>query len=111
MLEAEEIEVNSNINEKQKKNKINIELVEYSVISKYFDEENDHIQQISLPTPESIKELINSKLTQDLITYDMKKYKSLFRYSTEENSQDENTQNEEKIYLDLENIYQIQDII
>ena len=110
MLEAEEIEVNSNINEKQKKNKINVELVEYSVISKYFDEENDHIQQISLPTPESIKELINSKLTQDLITYDMKKYKSLFRYSTEENSQDENTQNEEKIYLDLENIYQIQDI-
>lgn len=110
MIEDPEEKEEPKINEVSKKKRIKIELIEYSVISKYFDEENDHIQLISLPTPESIQELINSKLTQDLIAYDMKKYKSLFKHSLDGNNQEENTQSEEKIYLDLENIYHIQDI-
>lgn len=97
--------------EESKNNKINIELIEYNVISKYFDEENDNIQLIFLPTPESIQKLTNSKLIKDLIKYDINKYQSFFsKNSTTENSQEKNDTNEEKIYLDLDKISQIQDI-
>ena len=96
-----------------KKSKNDIELFEYNVISKYFDEENENIQLIYLPTPESIQKLMNSKIVQDFIKYDIKKYQSLFKYSSteeENNNQEDNSSTEEKIYLDLDKIYHIPDI-
>ena len=98
-----------NEKEKKKKNKIDIELIEYAVISKYFDEDNENIQLIYLPTPETIQKLINSKLVLDLIKYDINKYKLLFKNTIKENN-DEESYSEDKIYLDLDKISQIQDI-
>ena len=96
--------------ERVKKGKIDVELIEYAIISKYFDEENDNVQLIFLPTPEAIQKLINSKLIQDLIKYDINKYKLLFKYPTKEENNDEESFSEEKIYLDLDKISKIQDI-
>ena len=97
--------------EKIKRGRINIELIEYSIISKYFDE-NDNIQLIFLPTPESIEKLINSKIVKDLIRYDINKYKSLFKNSAEEENDENNedTSTEEKLYLDLDKISSIHNI-
>ena len=97
--------------EKIKRGRINIELIEYSIISKYFDE-NDNIQIIFLPTPESIEKLINSKIVKDLIRYDINKYKSLFKNSAEEENDENNedTSTEEKLYLDLDKISSIHNI-
>ena len=96
-----------------KKKKNDIELIEYNVISKHFDEENENVQLIYLPTPESIEKLMNSKIVKDFIKYDMKKYQSLFKYSSTEEgniNQEDNSSTEEKIYLDLDKIYHIPDI-
>ena len=106
-VEEREIEDSTDsisISEKSKKNKVRVDLIEYSVISKFFDEENENNQLIYLPTPESIEELISLKLVQDFISYDIKKYKSLFGKIAEENEEDEDLSSEEKYCLDLNKI-------
>ena len=111
LKEEESVDSTSTYGKKKKKN--DIELIEYNVISKYFGEENDNIQLIYLPTPESIQKLMNSKIVKDFIKYDIEKYQSLFKYSSTEedkNNQDDNLSIEEKIYLDLDKIYHISDI-
>ncbi len=112
-VEEREIEDSTDsisISEKSKKNKVRVDLIEYSVISKFFDEENENTQLIYLPTPESIEELISLKLVQDFITYDITKYKSLFKKVAEENEEDEDLSSEEKYCLDLDKVTSIQDI-
>jgi hypothetical protein len=112
-VEEREIEDSTDsisISERSKKNKVRVDLIEYSVISKFFEDENENSQLIYLPTPESIEELINSKLVQDFISYDINKYKSLFGKVEEENEEDEDLSSEEKYCLDLNKIISIQDI-
>ena len=110
--EIENEELNESMSSRSSNRTLNIELIEYSVISKYFDEETENIQLINLPSPESIQKLINSKLIQNLMTYDIEKYKSLFKNigEYENNKEYENSLLEEKIYLDLNQITSIQDI-
>ena len=98
--------------DKPKKHKVNVELIEYTIISKYFDDENDNTQLIYLPKPESIQNLINSKLAKNLINYNITKYKSLFKNSLEgdEEVNEYNSLIEEKLILDLDKIHSIQDI-
>ena len=120
MLDIEQREIgtedlNESISSRTSSRTVNVELIEYSIISKYFDEDNENIQLINLPSPESIQKLINSKLIQNLIIYDMEKYKLLFKNIPEEeeennNKEDENSLFDEKTYLDLNKISSIQDI-
>ena len=119
MLDIEQREIgnedlNESISSRTSSRTVNVELIEYSIISKYFDEDNENIQLINLPSPESIQKLINSKLIQNLIIYDMEKYKLLFKSIPEEeennNKEDENSLFDEKTYLDLNKISSIQDI-
>ena len=102
--------------ERTKKGHVNVELIEYSIISKHFGE-NDKIQLIFLPTPESIEKLMNSKIVRDLIQYNINKYKSYFKASAdeEENENDNDTSvsvsaAEEKLYLDLDKVPYINNI-
>ena len=113
MLDIEQREIgnedlNESISSRTSNRTVNVELIEYSIISKYFDEDNENIQLINLPSPESIQKLINSKLIQNLIVYDMEKYKLLFKSIPEEeennNKEDENSLFDEKTYLDLNKI-------
>ena len=108
LKEEESVDSTSTYGKKKKNN--DIELIEYNVISKYFGEENDNIQLIYLPTPESIQKLMNSKIVKDFIKYDMEKYQSLFSTEEDKNNQDDNSSIEEKIYLNLDKIYHISDI-
>ena len=78
--DIEETLSNISLSEKEKSRttKLDIDLLEYTVISKHFGEEIDYNQSIYLPTPESLQNLTNIVLLKDLVKYDMKKYKSLF---------------------------------
>lgn len=102
--------------EKSRKTKLEVELFEYTVISKYFGEDSDNNQLIYLPTPESLFKLTNSTLIQEMVKYDMNKYTSLFRRQNEPENAKENEENElgssfeEKVILDLDKIPTIQDI-
>ena len=116
--DIEETLSNISLSEKEKSRttKLDIDLLEYSVISKHFGEEIDYNQSIYLPTPESLQNLTNIVLLKDLVKYDMKKYKSLFTPQSKAQSVKENEENElessfdEKITLDLDKIPSIQDI-
>ena len=112
-LEEREIEDSTDsisISEKSRRNKIKVELIEYSIVSKFFDDENENTQMIYLPTPESIEELISPKLVQDLIIFDINKYKSLFKKSIEEDEEDEDLSSDDRFYIDMDKVISIQDI-
>ena len=89
-----------NLNE----NKINseVELKEYIIISKYFeqneDDEDNNTREISLPTWESLQKICNSKLVKDFINFDFEKYKSNFININNNSSSDE------KLILNLDKI-------
>ena len=116
--ELEESISNISISEKDKsrKTKVEVDLFEYTVISKYFGEDSDNNQLIYLPTPESLYAMTNTNLLKDMVTYDINKYNSLFKRQnqsqiTNENEEKElNSSFEEKIILDLDKITYIQDI-
>ena len=116
--DIEETLSNVSLSEKEKSRttKIDIDLFEYTVISKHFGEDIDNNQLIYLPTPESLQNLTNISLLKDLVKYDMKKYKSLFTPQSKAQSVRENEENElessfeEKIILDLDQVPSIQDI-
>ena len=116
--DIEETLSNLSVSEKEKSRttKLDIDLYEYTIISKYFGEDIDNTQLIYLPTPESLQNLTNMVLLKDLVKYDMKKYKSLFIPQSKAQSVHENEENElessfeEKIVLDLDKFPSIQDI-
>lgn len=114
--DIEESISNISISEKDKSctTTTQMELYEYNITSKFFDEDNDFSQLIYLPSPEALFGLMNSHLLKDLIKYDIIKYKSLFtvqKYEDKENEENElNSIDEEKIILDLNKITSIQDI-
>jgi len=116
--DIEESLSNISISEKEKSrtNKLDIDLFEYSIISKFFGEDIDNNQLIYLPTPESLQKLNDIVLLKDLVKFDLKKYKSLFNPQSKTQSVQENVENElessfeEKIILDLDKIPSIQDI-
>ena len=116
--DLEESLSNISISEKDKsrKTKLEVDLYEYTIISKYFGEESDNNQLIYLPTPESFFKLTNTNLLQDMVKFDFKKYNSLFIKKNYCENAKENEENElgssfeEKIILDLDKIPFIQDI-
>ena len=116
--DLEESLSNISISEKDKsrKTKFEVDLFEYTVISKYFGEDSDNSQLIYLPTPESLQRLTNTHLLKDMVKYDMNKYNSLFKRQNQSQIENENEENElgssfeEKIILDLDKIPTIQDI-
>ena len=86
-IEEQELEESiSNISisgtEKSKKTKLEVDLYEYTVVSKFFGEESDNNQLIYLPTPESFFKLTNTNLLQDMVKFDFKKYNkhNLYNY-------------------------------
>ena len=96
--------------ENEKKINEEIELKEYTIISKYFkenldnnDEEDNDTKDIYLPTPESFKKLCNEKLIKDVIKFNYEKYKSYFKQNNEDYS------SEEKLILNLDYITSIKD--
>ena len=122
-LTSEEIDIeesfsNISISEKDKSRttKVDVDLFEYTVISKYFGEEIENNQLIYLPTPESLQKLTNFILLKDLVKFDINKYKSLFIDQSQAKSVDENEEKElessfeQKIVLDLDKIPSIQEI-
>ena len=120
-IEEQELEESiSNISisgtEKSKKTKLEVDLYEYTVVSKFFGEESDNNQLIYLPTPESILNLTSTNLLQDMVKYDIKKYSSLFTRQNQPENINENEENElgssfeEKVILNLDKIPSIQDI-
>ena len=116
--DLEESLSNISISEKDKsrKTKFEVDLFEYTVISKYFGEDSDNSQLIYLPTPESLQRLTSTHLLKDMVKYDMNKYNSLFKRQNQSQIENENEENElgssfeEKIILDLDKIPTIQDI-
>ena len=116
--DLEESMSNLSINEKDKsrKSKLEVDLYEYTIISKYFGDDIDNTQLIYLPTPESLFNLTNTNLLQDMVKYDINKYKSFFKRQNISEPVCENEENElsssfeEKIILDLDKIQTIQDI-
>lgn len=120
-IEEQELEESiSNISisgtEKSKKTKLEVDLYEYTVVSKFFGEESDNNQLIYLPTPESVLNLTSTNLLQDMVKYDIKKYSSLFTRQNQPENINENEENElgssfeEKVILNLDKIPSIQDI-
>ena len=96
--------------ENEKKINEEIELKEYTIISKYFkenldnnDEDDNDTKDIYLPTPESFKKLCNEKLIKDVIKFNYEKYKSYFKQNNEDYS------SEEKLILNLDYITSIKD--
>ena len=71
--EKNENEENENI----KKNP-DVELKEYQIQSKFFDEGDEHIKSFTLPTIESLEKLCSLALVKDILTFDKEKYKSHF---------------------------------
>ena len=71
--EKNENEENENI----KKNP-DVELKEYQIQSKFFDEGDEHIKSFTLPTIESLEKLCSLALVKDILTFDKEKYKSYF---------------------------------
>ena len=116
--DLEESMSNLSINEKDKsrKSKLEVDLYEYTIISKYFGDDIDNTQLIYLPTPESLFNLTNTNLLQDMVKYDINKCKSFFKRKNNSEPVCENEENElsssfeEKIILDLDKIQTIQDI-
>ena len=102
--------------DKSRKSKIDVDLCEYTIISKYFGDDIDNNQLIYLPTPESLLKLTNTNLLKDMVKYDMNKYSSLFKKQNNSENVKENEENEldssfeEKVVLDLDKIDTIQDI-
>ena len=64
-------------NENTKKNP-DVELKEYQIQSKFFDEGDEHIKSFTLPTIESLEKLCSLALVKDILTFDKEKYKSYF---------------------------------
>ena len=64
-------------NENTKKNP-DVELKEYQIQSKFFDEGDEHIKSFTLPTIESLEKLCSLALVKDILTFDKEKYKSHF---------------------------------
>jgi hypothetical protein len=64
-------------NENTKKNP-DVELKEYQIQSKFFDEGDEHIKSFTLPTIESLEKLCSLALVKDILTFDREKYKSYF---------------------------------
>ena len=71
--EKNENEENENI----KKNP-DVELKEYQIQSKFFDEGDEHIKSFTLPTIESLEKLCSLTLVKDILTFVKEKYKSHF---------------------------------
>ena len=117
-LSIEESLSNLSISEKEKssKTKLEVDLYEYTIISKYFGDEADSNQLIYLPTPESLSRLISVNILQGMVKFDLNKYKSLFKVESLSQCAGENEENElassfeERIILNLDNIPSIQDI-
>jgi len=116
-MDSMSIKSENSLSEKERrKGHVNVELIEYSIISKHFGE-NDKIQLIFLPTPESVEKLMNSRIVRDLIQYNINKYRSYFKVSAdeEENENDNDTSvsvsaTEEKLFLDLDKVPYINNI-
>ena len=64
-------------NENTKKNP-DVELKEYQIQSKFFDEGDEHIKSFTLPAIESLEKLCSLALVKDILTFDREKYKSYF---------------------------------
>ena len=64
-------------NENTKKNP-DVELKEYQIQSKFFDEGDEHIKSFTLPAIESLEKLCSLALVKDILTFDKEKYKSYF---------------------------------
>ena len=95
-LSIEESLSNLSISEKEKssKTKLEVDLYEYTIISKYFGDEADSNQLIYLPTPESLSRLISVNILQGMVKFDLNKYKSLFKVENLSQCAGENEENE-----------------
>ena len=70
----------------------NVELKEYIIVSKYLKNDDDEEQQIiQLPTPESLEKLCSPQLVKDILSFDVKKFKSFLETKKEGNSDKEKT--------------------
>lgn len=104
-------EIENDSVDKNDKNNKDIELKEYIIISKYFEQENteenenndNNSKDIYLPTYESLQKLCDPKLIKDFINFDLEKYKSNFTEIIDNNS------SEKKALLNLDNISLIKD--
>ena len=92
----------SDINLNENKKNSEVELKEYIIISKYFEQnedgEDNNTKEIYLPTWESLQKICNSKLVKDFINFDLEKYKSNFI------NNNNNSASDEKLILNLDNI-------
>ncbi len=95
----------SDINLNENKKNSEVELKEYIIISKYFEQnedgEDNNTKEIYLPTWESLQKICNSKLVKDFINFDLEKYKSNF---INNNNNNNNSASDEKLILNLDNI-------
>ena len=70
----------------------NVELKEYIIVSKYLKNDDDEEQQIiQLPTPESLEKLCSPQIVKDILSFDVKKFKSFLETKKEGNSDKEKT--------------------
>jgi hypothetical protein len=76
-----------------------VELKEYKIISKFMEknEEEETAKDIDLPTPESFEKLCSLELVKNFLSFDMKKYQSLFETKKEENKDEKTILNLDKI--------------
>ena len=87
--------------EKVKKNP-DVELKEYKVVSKFLDkkDDNENSKEIFFPTPESLEKLCSHKLVIDVLSFDIKTFKSFLEIKKEEGEDEDN----EKIILNLDKL-------
>ena len=69
----------------------NVELKEYTIVSKYLKNDEDEYKIIQLPTPESLEKLCSPQLVKDILSFDVKKFKSFLETKKEGNSDKEKT--------------------